>query len=160
MRNFLLPILIAVQLCAGASRGADPEPPRAVDREDEAFSHVLDHLGYLHFLTIGDSKQLLGVVNVNLNKYLSRLREVRGAIQDEAYRAGEIRTLNAIALLWEKHPPFQGEEWKYSEPNAFWWPHWREAHDKNLELLRWAQLQCARRPALKCRATAPSDSVR
>ena len=159
MRKALVLIFVVVQCYAGASYAAEPESPWALEREDEAFSPVLDHLGYLHFLTIGDSKQALGIVNVNLNKYLSRLRAVRGAIRDEAYRAGEMRTLNAIALLWEKHPPFQGDEWTYSERNSLWWPQWREAHDKNLDLLRWARAQCAQRPELKCRAAAPSAKV-
>jgi hypothetical protein len=159
MRNVVWLIFIVVQGYAAACYAAEPESPFAAEREDEAFSHVLDHLGYLHFLTIGNSKQALAIVNVNLNKYLSGLREVRGAIRNDAYRAGEMRTLNAIALLWEKNPPFQGEEWTYSERNAFWWPHWREAHDKNLELLQWARARCAQRAELKCRTAAPSAKV-
>lgn len=157
MRHYiaLIMTLIALSISCTASSAADTAPS-AQEVEDQALSAVLEHLSYLHFLAKDDLRQLRGLVDVNLNGHLTRLRETRGANTSDDFRAAEIRTLNAVALLWEEQPPFTSEEWLPNKTNASWWPSWQASHQKNLELLRWAKEQCAKRPELKCRASKTS----
>ena len=157
MREYiaLIMTLIALSISCTASSAAETTPS-AQEAEDRALSAVLEHLGYLHFLARGDLRQLRGLVDTNLNGHLTRLRETRGAISNDDFRAAEIRTLNAVAVLWDEQPPFASAEWRPNETNASWWPTWQASHQKNLELLRWAKEQCAMRPELKCRASKTS----
>ena len=145
-------LLVLVSAFAYASDAATAE---ASAHEDEALLNVVHHLGYLHFLALDDYAQLRELVDVNLNNHLTKLREHRGAIRDENFRAAEIRVLNAIAILWDSRPPFQSDAWRRTELNASWWPQWREDFERNLALLQWAKNQCVASPEKKCRTDTP-----
>ena len=125
-------------------------PPSATV-EDYALANILENVGYAYFLSKGDTVQLRELLDVNLNGHLSRVRENQGAIDDEAFRASKIRTLNAAANLWEEHPPFTSDQWRENDTNKIWWSEWKESRAKNTELLLWARQQCATTPSLNCR---------
>lgn len=157
-RRSVVAIGFLLALVSAIAHSAETAPVEPSKREDEALANVLEHLGYLHFLALDDYAQLREMVDVNLNNHLTKLRERRGSIGDRELRAAEIRALNAIAVLWDARAPFQSDGWRRTELNASWWPQWRDALDKNLALLKWAQAQCAAIPELKCRTSPPGST--
>jgi hypothetical protein len=119
--------------------------------EDYALSNLLESLGYANYLAHGKQANHRELLNVAIEGHLTKVRENQGANDDPAFQAAKIRTLNAVANLWAQEPPFTSAEWKQNETNKAWWAEWQAQRQKNLDMLRWAQDQCARNPALKCR---------
>jgi hypothetical protein len=130
-------------------RSAQVSPSAEI--EDYALTNILEDLGYANYLSKGDTTNLRELLDVNLDGHLSRARQHQGAINDAAFGEAKIRTLNALANLWEQHPPFTSERWRENEANKGWWGEWQDSRAKNAELLRWAKQQCAATPSLNCK---------
>jgi hypothetical protein len=125
------------------------------EMEDYALANVLEAVGYAHYIARGNLGDARKMIDVHLNGHLSRVVRYQGSIADEAFTAAKIRTLNAVASLWELNPPFVGMEAQSS--NQFWWQGWKEMTAQNLELLQWARQQCGLKPSLKC--ASPNSTV-
>jgi hypothetical protein len=125
--------------------------PASAEMEDYAVANILEDVGYASYLSKGDTTETRELLDVYLDNHLSRLRQHQGAIEDEGFRAAKIRALNAVANLWEEHPPFTSEQWRESNTNKFWWSEWQDSRTKNTELLHWARQQCAATPSLNCK---------
>ena len=161
MRHLALSIVAIALLSLGFGAGywyRSIHVRPAAELEDYALSNILEGLGYAGYLAKGDTTNLSTLLDVNLNGHLSRLREHQGAIDDEGYRAAKIRTLNALAILWEEHPPFTSDQWRENETNRLWWSEWQESRKSNSELLGWARQQCASEPSLNCKRPQPSPN--
>ena len=128
--------------------------PVAAEMEDYALSNILEDVGYDYYLAKGDTAEMRELLDVNLHAHLSRVRENQGAIDYDVFRAAKIRTLNALANLWQEQPPFTSEQWRENDTNKSWWGEWQQARTKNAELLRWAKDQCAAAPSLKCNSSS------
>jgi hypothetical protein len=152
---FAAAVSTAVGFCAGFSyRGA--RLPAAAQLEDYALTNLLENVSYANYLAQGNQANHRELLNVVIEGHLTKVRESQGANDSPEFQAAKIRTLNAVANLWAQEPPFTSDEWRQNEANQAWWAEWRVRREKNLELLRWAQDQCAKDPALKCRK--PGDA--
>jgi hypothetical protein len=96
------------------------------------------------------------LLDVNLNAHVSRAREHSGALDGIEADVARTRTLNAVAVIWDRYPPSQTSDWKENE-SSFWWREWAEDHRRNLALVREAKKKCDNTPALKCRAQPPES---
>ena len=77
-------------------------PQRSEEIEDLAISNLLEQLGYAHYLTSSDTKNIKELVDTNIHANLNLLRMHHGAVSDPAFIAAEIRTLQAISIYWQK----------------------------------------------------------
>ena len=143
-------IASAVGFGAGFYYRAAQLPPTA-QMEDYALTNLLENVSYAGYLAQGKQTTHRELLNVAIEGHLTKVRESQGANDGPEFQAAKIRTLNAVANLWAQEPPFTSAEWKQNEMNKAWWAEWQVQRQKNLELLRWAQDQCAKNPALKCR---------
>jgi len=140
-------------------RATHPTPN--AELEDYAVTNALGVLGYVHYLNKGKTDNLRELLNVNLNDHLARINRYQGENTNNDFTEAKIRTLNAVAILWNEHPPFKSKEWQPNETNASWYPEWQEITKKNFELLSWAQKQCSQNPAIKCKSpNKPSEPTR
>ena len=125
--------------------------------EDYALQNVLAYLAYASYAEKGDLTAIRSFSDMNLNLNLTLVRQHAGSIQDGGFTDAKIRTLNAVALRWQAEPPFTGADYKPTPTNAFWLPEWTENHEKNLQMLAWAQSQCASSPSLQCKKSLRSN---
>jgi hypothetical protein len=154
MRRIALALSALALVIVGAAAGywyRSVHVPPAAEMEDYALSNILEDVGYAYYLDKGDTSSLHELLDVQLDGHLSRVRQLQGAVDDEGFRAAKIRTLNALANLWDEHPPFTSEQWRESARNASWWNEWQDSRAKNAELLRWARQQCVATPSLNCK---------
>jgi len=150
---------IAVALTAlGFAAGywtRDSVGPTKAQMEDQALVGILENVGYASFLAKGDLSELRNMIDINLNGHIARVVEFQGAVKDERFEASKIRTLNAVARLWDERPPFEAVSDSIAEAkDSHWYPEWREMTAQNKKLLAWAKAQCANTPKLEC-ATGP-----
>jgi hypothetical protein len=116
---------------------------------------ILENVGYAAFLAKGDFAKMRSFIDINLNNHLSTVVAFQGDIQisdkGDAFEASKIRTLNAVARLWDEQPPFVGSEDPTADVmNAPWATTWREKTAQNRQLLTWAKSQCIHKPELQC----------
>src|SRR5512135_303285 len=118
--------------------------PLQGEMEDYALANILTQVGYAAYLLKGDTADLRKLIDVNLNGDLARVARYQGSVTDEAFVASKIRTLNAVANLWDVSPPteIQGSEELRQD--------WRETTARNRKLLEWAREQCKQNPSLRC----------
>ena len=119
--------------------------------EDYALTNILDNVGYAAYLGKGDTEKVRELIDISLNGHLRRVIQFQGSMDDARAEEAKIRTLNAVARLWDQRPPINMEERVADPATAFWLPEWKEMTARNMKLLQWAKDQCASRPELKCR---------
>jgi hypothetical protein len=151
----LVVLLIAAVGFGGGYWYRHSHPPMQAEMEDYALANILSEVGYAHYIAKGNLTDARKIIDINLNGHLSHVLRYQGSITDETFMASKIRALNAVANLWEVHPPFAGMEAESAD--QFWWQGWRDMTAKNRELLDWARAQCALQPALKC--ASPNSAV-
>ena len=162
MHKLALPLAIVTSLVIGfgggyAYKSFDAATSAVV--EDYALTNVLGEVGYAHYLSKGEFESMRSLLDVSLNKHLSKVRTNGGVPSTPEFEAARIRILNAAAVLWERHPPFQSSEWNKNETNKIWWSEWSDDHKKNLALIQEAKAKCASVPSLNCRAQAPATRL-
>ncbi len=153
MRLIVTVVVVALVAALGFGGGycyKAKHPTPQADPEDYAVENTMNALTYLHYLDKGQTSDLRKLLNVNLDDHLTHIRRYQGANKNSEFLKVEIRTLNAVAVYWNEHPPFKSKEFQPTESNASWYPEWQEIIKKNQELLSWAQDQCAETPSLKC----------
>ena len=145
-------ILIAALGFGGGYWYRATHPTPQAELEDYAVANTLGVLGFEHYLNKGQTDNLRELLNVNLNDHLARINRYQGENESKEFIEAKIRTLNAVAILWNEHPPFKSQQWQLNETNASWYPEWQEITKKNFELLSWAQQQCSQNPEIKCKS--------
>jgi hypothetical protein len=162
MHKLTLFLSVVASLGAGFAGGyyyGAQHVPATAAIEDYALTNVLEDVGYVHYLAKGQFEPMRSLLDVSINTHLSRVRANGGAISDPKFEAARTRTLNAVAVLWERYPPFQSPEWRENDTNAFWWSEWSAGHKKNLALVQEAKAKCAATPSLDCRAQPPASRL-
>jgi hypothetical protein len=149
---------LVVAFCAGYVYRAAHTPVTA-EFEDYALINVLENVGYAHYLAKGDFEGMRSMIDVSLDKHLSKARTHTGATSDPAAQEARTRILNAVGVIWDRYPPFQSPDFKASEGNAFWWHEWSASHKLNLALVQEAMEKCSTTPALNCRAKPPQSRL-
>lgn len=148
---FATVLLAALSFGGGYWYKATHPTPQA-EMEDYALVNTLGVLGYVGYLDKGQTDNLREILNVNLNDHLNRINQYQGQNTSNEFIEAKIRTLNAVALFWNQHPPFKSQQWQTTNNNSFWYPEWQEITKRNFELLSWAQQQCAQNPSLNCKS--------
>jgi len=136
-------LLLAFGFATGAWYSAKHSPLRA-EMEDYALANILTQVGYAGYLMKGDLAGLRKLIDVHLSGDLSRVARYQGTVADEAFIASKIRTLNAVANLWDVSPPAP------MEGSAELRLEWQKMVATNRELLHWARERCNQNPSLKC----------
>lgn len=105
-------ITLAATCFAGGYWARDLRGPTHVQIEDQALMSILENVGYAAYLAKSDFAQMRSFIDINLNNHLSTVVAFQGDIQNsdkgDAFEASKIRTLNAVARLWDEQPPFVG----------------------------------------------------
>lgn len=120
--------------------------------EDYALTNVIDDLVYLGYYYSDKKEDFRKLIDVNLDNHIRYIRNYQGELTDEVFVNSKIRILNDVAIVWDKKPPFQSEEFRPNAINSSWIHEWKAIHEKNLELLKWAQEQCSRKPEINCKS--------
>ena len=123
--------------------GSDSENSANAELEDYALRGVLDNLGVTHLLNERDIEKLKTLTYINLHTHIASLREYEGNISNPKWRESKIRALNAIGVMWAKHPPN-----KTSVDN----PEWNKLVEENNALIEWAMKECKSHPEYGCRS--------
>lgn len=159
--RFIVTPLVAVGIAVAGfftGRAYEAQQPSPDGRiEDYALQNVLASLAYASYAEKGDLAAMHAFSDADLSLHLNFIRQHAGSIQDAGFAEAKIRTLNAVALRWQAEPPFTGPDYKPTPANAFWLPEWTENHAKNLQMLAWAQSQCASNPSLQCKKSLHSN---
>lgn len=159
MRKTALSLALALLLWGAFSGGyyyRAIQTPASAEMEDYALSNLFDNIAYVHFLSKGDYESMRSMLDLTLDSHLSRVRAHSGGVTDTQFDESRTRTLNALAVIWDRFPPFQSHQWEQSETNSSWWSEWSAKHKQNLALLQEAKAKCAAMPALNCKAQPPS----
>ena len=117
------------------------------EMEDYALQNALEGLGYAHYLEKGDVDQVRSLIDINLSNHLGYIAKYQGNNHAKGFDGAKIRTLNAIALLWDESPP-ENPFMNQTEVSQGW----ESILEENYVLLKWAKDQCANNPALGCKA--------
>ena len=104
MRALLCICLAGMILRAHAADNNDVDAVNAVIA-DRALLSAMESLVVLNHLYVREVENLGGVISIYLEKHLTDIRKNQSAISDPEWKAAKIRVLNAIGLIWEKHPP-------------------------------------------------------
>lgn len=126
-------------------------PQRSEEIEDLAISNLLEQLGYAHYLTSSDTKNIKELVDTNIHANLNLLRMHHGAVSDPTFIEAEIQNTSSNFYLLAENPPFTSLDYKPNTSNAVWINEWNENQKKNLQILAWAQKECETRPHIKCK---------
>lgn len=162
MRKLAYAILAGLSLAVAFGAGyfyRATHTPVTAEFEDYALTNVLENVGYAHYLAKGEFDGMRSMVDVSLDKHLSKARAHAGASSDPAAQEARTRILNAVAVIWDRYPPFQSQDFKASEGNASWWHEWSASHQLNLALVHEAMAKCSTTPALNCRAKPPQSRL-
>jgi hypothetical protein len=156
--TILAGLSLVVAFCAGYFyRAADT--PVTAEFEDYALTNVLENVGYAHYLAKGQFEDMRSMIDVSLDKHLSKARTHTGATSDPAAQEARTRILNAVGVIWDRYPPFQSPDFKASESNALWWHEWSASHKLNLAFVQEAMAKCSTTPALNCKGKAPESRL-
>lgn len=153
--HFGIALALTVLSFAAGYWARDVVGPTKAQMEDQALVGILENVGYASLLAKGDLSELRNMIDINLNGHIARVVELQGTVKDERFEASKIRTLNAVARLWDERPPFEAVSDSTAEAkDSHWYPEWREMTAQNMKLLAWAKALCATTPELEC-ATGP-----
>lgn len=159
--RFIVTVLVAVGIAVAGfftGRAYEAQQPSPDGRiEDYALQNVHGSMAYVGYAEKGDFAAMRRFSDIDLSLHLNLIRQHAGSIQDAEFAEAKIRTLNAVALRWQAEPPFTGPDYQPTPANAFWLPEWTENHAKNLQMLAWAQSQCASNPSLHCKKNPRSN---
>lgn len=117
--------------------------------QDQALQIVRGHFAVAHFLSSGDVEQARDLSDTFINSGLSSLAASATTDSSPEFERAKVKTLNGVALLWEKHPPFKDAEWR--DGTHDWAKEWEAGFQKNMALLRWAQAECRLHPEYECK---------
>src|SRR5436309_1233136 len=135
MKRFAIAVATVLITALGFGGGywyRHTHPPMQAEMEDYALANILTDVGYAHYIAKGNVTDARKIIDIDINGHLSRVLRYQGGITDDAFMAAKIRTLNAVANLWQVSPPFGGMEAESS--NQFWWQNWQEMTASNREL--------------------------
>lgn len=155
MRRLAISLGFGFVLAVGFAAGYFYRASTIPEMEDYALTNILEDVGYVHYLAKGEHEAMRAMLDVTLNEHLSRVRVHHMGATSSEFEAARNRTLNAVAVIWDRYPPFQSEEWSENKSNASWWSDWHTNHQQNLALLQEAKAKCAAMPTLNCRAQPP-----
>ncbi len=154
MRNPSLVVVVIALVAVAFGAGywlRDSRGPSRAEMEDYALMNILEGVSYAAFLAKGDATQARELLDIYLNTHIARVRGYQGSANDSGFIASKIRTLNAVARLWEQHPPLSASAHATSDAaKAIWLTEWKETTAENAKLVEWAKSQCATTPALQC----------
>jgi hypothetical protein len=139
-------VLVSMGFAAGYWY-SDRHPRMQGEMEAYALANILSQLGYAGYLLKSDLINLRELIDIKLNGDLSRVLRYEGSVTDDSFVASKIRTLNAVANLWEVSPPSAATEQDISIDMR---QDWLDMRAKNRELLEWARQQCRKDPSLGC----------
>ena len=142
-RTFIFFLLFVSGLFGSPVLAGEDEKSTNAELEDYALRGVLDNLGVIHFLYEGNIEELKKLAYVNLHSHIASLRKYEGNISDKKWHGSKIRALNAIGVMWDKHPP---NKISYNVPE--WW----KIVEKNDAIIKWAMKECRNHPEYKCRS--------
>jgi hypothetical protein len=162
MHRLALPLAVVTSLTAGLAAGyyyGSSSIPVSAVVEDYALVNVLEDVAYAHYLAKGELDSMRSMLDVSLNTHLTKVRANSSAVSSPEAEVARTRILNAVAVLWERYPPFQSAEWREGETNKSWWSEWSEGHKQNIAFVREAKAKCATNPALNCKAQTPATRL-
>lgn len=155
MRRLTISLAFGAVLAGGFAAGYFCRVSTNPEMEDYALTNILENVGYVHNLAKGEHEAMRAMLDTSLNEHLTRARLHRTAGKSAEFEAARTRTLNAVAAIWDRYPPFQSAEWSENKSNASWLSEWHKNHQQNLALLQEAKARCAAMPTLNCRAQPP-----
>jgi hypothetical protein len=120
--------------------------------EDAALTDLVSELGAIHLLESGRNQELRALLDVNLNNHLTQIRENEGDVIAPEVADARRRTLARVADIWDKEPPFQTQDFEQSKSTP-WYPEWKANFERNLALVKAAQVECQRTQCNKAAST-------
>jgi len=154
MRKAIITLTVAVGVGAGFAGGYLCHYVKAKDSlsqelGDQALRHLMDNMGVMSYQAQANQTEALSLLDVSTDQNLTLLGENSGYAKSAEWVRAKVKVLNAIALLWEKHPPFQEASW--AQVSGDWVKDWKAQHESNLKLLEWARSECKAHPEYECK---------
>lgn len=115
---------------------------------DQAVQGLLRALLTARSIDDGAPDRALEYNDIAIHSLLHQLSENGGHDVGPEWTRAKVKTLNAIALVWAKHPPFRDASWR--SDGVEWAESWERIQETHLALLEWARAECAAHPEYDC----------